>query len=473
MTPSPVERGQTLVLRVEDLAFGGQGVARVEGFTVFVDQGLPGQEVEAVIVRRRRRFAEARIERVLVPSPLQTEPPCEHFGLCGGCALQHLRAESQLEAKRAHVRDCIVRLGGFPEGTIAVEPVIPSPHPFAYRNKMEFSFGTRWLSGSELASEEIPDRFGLGLHVRRRFDRVVDLGRCHLYPEDGSEIVARVRRIAAQSGLPPYSTRTHTGFWRFLIVRRGERTGERMVHLVTHSAPDGSPEREAVERVAGDLWENGPPLTSLVHGTATHRASVAVSDTVETLRGEPVIRDRILDLTFEIGPNTFFQTNTPGAEILYTQALERGGFTPEETVWDLYSGVGTLSLVLARHVRSVLGIEIVPPSVAAAERNAAANGVTNARFQAGDVRHRLAEAGSPPDAVVVNPPRDGLHPQVTDGIAALGPSRIVYISCNPATLARDLARFAEKGYGADTVQPVDMFPHTPHVECVTAITPRR
>jgi 23S rRNA (uracil1939-C5)-methyltransferase len=245
-----------------------------------------------------------------------------------------------------------------------------------------------------------------------------------------------------------------------------------MVHLVTHQAPPGSPEREAVERVARDLWEHGPPLTSLVHGTATHRASVAVSETVETLRGEPVIRDRILDLVFEIGPNTFFQTNTRGAEILYTQALERGAFTPEETVWDLYSGVGTLSLVLARRVRSVLGIEIVPESVAAAMRNAAANGITNADFRAGDVRRHLAGPGAPPDAVVVNPPRDGLHPAVADALAALGPSRIVYISCNPATLARDLARFATAGYVADAVRPVDMFPHTPHVECVTVITRR-
>jgi 23S rRNA (uracil1939-C5)-methyltransferase len=376
---------------------------------------------------------------------------------------------AQREAKRAQVSDCLVRLGGFAASEIAVEPTLASPLSFEYRNKMEFSFSTRWLAADELAAPETPDRFGLGLHVRGHFDRVVNVERCHLYPAEGSEIVNRVRRIAGESGLPVYSTRTHEGFWRFLIVRHGDRTGDRMVHLVTHRAPPGSQERDAVERVARELWEEGPPLTGIVHGTATHLSSTAVSETVETLRGEPVIRDRILDRTFEIGPNTFFQTNTRGAEVLYTEALERGAFSPRDTVWDLYSGVGTLSLVLAGRVRSVLGIEIVPEAVAAAERNARANGVANAVFRAGDVRRFLAGAGEEPDAVVVNPPRDGLHPDVVSGLVALAPSRIVYVSCNPSTLARDLARFAEGGLRARSVRPVDMFPHTPHVECVTVL----
>jgi 23S rRNA (uracil1939-C5)-methyltransferase len=475
VTGYPIQKGQTLPLRVERLAFGGKGVARVEGYAVFVEGGLPGQEVLATVVKRKRAYAEARIEREITPSPRQVPPRCEHFGVCGGCALQHLDYEAQLEAKREQVRDALVRLGGFSPEAPAVEPALPSPDRFEYRNKMEFSFSpTRWLERHEMdADAPPPDRFGLGLHVRRRFDRVVNVERCHLIGETASEIVRRVRDTTHASDLPPYSTRTHTGFWRFLVIREGTHTGRRMVHLITHETPPGSSRARAVEAVAAALEDPALGITSLLHGVTTRKGSVAFCEEVRVLRGDPVITEELLGETFEIGPNTFFQTNTRGAEGLFGRALDRGGFTAQDTVWDLYCGVGALSLPLARRARRVVGMELVVESVAAARRNAERNGIVNVDFLVGDIRALLADPTLrrtlPPDAVVLDPPREGIHAEVAAALVDLAPERLVYVSCNPSTLARDLAILAGGGYRPGSVLPVDMFPHTAHIECVTAL----
>jgi 23S rRNA (uracil1939-C5)-methyltransferase len=471
-SPYPVSKGDRVELRVERLAFGGQGVARIDGYTVFVPGGLPGQRVEATVLKRKRAYAEARLERVIEAGPHQVTPRCEHFGLCGGCALQHFDHEAQLDAKREQVRECLARLGGLTEAE--VEPTLPSPLVYEYRNKMEFSFGTRWRDHDEMAEGAAEaDPFGLGLHVRKRFDRVVNISRCHLVSAEVSTLATAAREAARASGLPPYSTRTHEGFWRFMVVREGANTGDRMVNMITNSAAPGSAGARAVERVAEALRGCGAPVTSLLHGTTDRLSAVAICDQVRTLAGEPVIRDRILDLTFEIGPNTFFQTNTRGAEVLFTEAIARGHFTEDDTVWDLYSGVGALTLPISRHARRVVGMELVPESVAAARRNAALNGIQNAEFFAGDIRALLADPGLRsslrPDVVMLDPPRDGVHADVALALIDLAPPRIVYVSCNPATLARDLALFAAAGYRLDPVRPVDMFPHTAHIECVASL----
>ena len=470
----PVGKRERLTLQVESLAYGGKGVAKVEGYTVFVEGALPGQKVEAVVTRRKKRYAEARLEKVLDPSPDQVEPRCADFGTCGGCALQHFRYEAQLASKREQVADCIHRIGGLTE--VEVEPALPSPSVFEYRNKMEFTFSpSRWLLPEEIANEtDTPDRFGLGLHVRHRFDRVVNVERCHLMGEEASILLRRAREVTRQSGLPPYSTRTHEGFWRFLVVREGVRTGERMVHIITHAAPPDSEERSAVDRLGEALLAIGVPITSLLHGVTTGRASVAVAETVRVLAGAPVIRDEFLGLTFEIGANTFFQTNPAGAEALFREALDRGGFTSRDTVWDLYCGVGALTLPLAQRVKRVVGMELVPQAVAAAKRNARLNRIHNVEFHSGDIRRLLASSGAAraarPDAVVLDPPREGLHADVTAALLSLAPARILYVSCNPATLARDAALLVEGGYRPGSVLPADLFPHTTHVESVMTFT---
>jgi 23S rRNA (uracil1939-C5)-methyltransferase len=456
-----------LILRVESLAFGGKGIARVDGYTVFVERGLPGQEVEARIFRCKKGFAEARIVRVLQPGTQEVPARCVHFGVCGGCAFQHLDYAAQLEAKRDHVRDCLERLGGLTG--IEVEPTLPSPRTFEYRNKMEYSFAIRWMEDGKPTDA----RMSLGLHVRGRFDRVVEVERCHLQDEIGSQIVAFVREFAAGSGFPAYSTRTHHGFWRFLVHREGIQTGERMVVIITNRVVPGSPQWRAVDQLGAALKARFPGITSLLHGMTDAKAAVAFCQTVRVLSGEPVIRERLLGLTFEIGPNTFFQTNTLGAEGLFTEALERACISSEATIWDLYCGVGALSLPLARRAKRVLGIEIVPESVEAARRNAALNQLGNVEFQAGDARTVVLEraaSDSAPDLVVMDPPREGVHAGVLKAIADLAPARLLYISCNPATLARDLGILSDAGYRADHVRPVDLFPHTPHIEVVTALT---
>lgn len=471
MTAYPVQRGQTVSLQVERLALGGRGVARVEGYTVFVERGLPGQEVEALILRRKKSYAEARVVRVLSPGPRQVEPRCAHFGVCGGCALQHLEPAAQAEAKREQVADCLVRLGGLAPSMVEVLPPLPSPRAFEYRNKMEYSFSTRWLTEEEVASAgSEDDRFGLGLHVPRRFDRVVNVERCHLQSEEASAVVRAVRGGARESGLAVYSTRTHLGFWRFLVIRETAHTAERMVLVITHRAPAGSREERAVDELGRRLWAGGFGITSLLHGVTERRGSVAVCEEVRVLAGEPVIRESLLGFTYEIGPNTFFQTNTRGAEALFTEALRMARMDADDVVWDLYCGAGALTLPLAREARSVLGVELVPEAIAAAERNAAANGVRNASFVTGNVREVLAAGDRPaPDVVVMDPPREGVHARVLEAVTAAAPRRLVYVSCNPATLARDVAVLCSAGYRLGPVRPVDLFPHTPHVECVTAL----
>jgi 23S rRNA (uracil1939-C5)-methyltransferase len=456
-----------LRLRVESLAFGGKGVAKIEGYTVFVERGLPGQLVDARVFRRNKGFAEARVVGVLESGPRDVPARCSHFGVCGGCTLQHLDYEAQLEAKREHVKDCLERLGGLIG--IEVEPTLPSPGVYEYRNKMEYSFGSLWLEAGKPAEE----RMSLGLHVRGRFDRVVEIERCHLQDATGSDIVRTVREFALESGLAPYSTKTHRGFWRFLVHREGVHTGERMVVIITNRVEPGSLGWRELDRLGAMLKARVPQITSLLHGMTDTKASVAVCQTVRVLSGDPVIRETLLGLNFEIGPNTFFQTNTLGAERLFSEALERSGIAKDMTVWDLYCGVGALSLPLARLARHVVGVEIVPESVEAARRNAALNQLENLEFHSGDVREvlrALAPSGPAPDLIAVDPPREGVHAKVLEQMAEVAPKRLLYISCNPATLARDLGVLKQAGYVTDRVLPVDLSPHTPHIEAVATLT---
>ena len=468
----PVRKGETVPLRVEALAFGGQGVARIEGFTVFVPGGLPGQLVDGLIIRRRKGYAEARIERVVEPSPHQVEPRCAHFGTCGGCLLQHYDYTSQLEAKRVQVVDCMTRLGGLPNLPVAAP--VPAPGSYEYRNKMEYSFGPRrWLETVEIEKDSTHDRFGLGLHPRGRHDRVLNVERCHLDDAIGAGIVTRVRDFARESGLAAYSTRDHQGFWRFLVLRTGQNTGHRMVLLITAGTQPGKPGWRAVETLAAELRAAFPEITSLIHGESDRKASVAVAERVRVLHGEPVIQERTGGFTFEIGPRTFFQTNTRQAERLFDIAVEHAALEPGDVVWDLYCGVGALTLPLAARAARAVGMELVEEAVAAARRNAVANGVTNATFHAGDIRELMRGDGvesQRPNVVVLDPPREGVHADVLAAVTARGPRCIVYVSCNPATLARDLAILTAAGYQPQGVQPVDMFPHTAHIECVVRLT---
>jgi 23S rRNA (uracil1939-C5)-methyltransferase len=469
----PVRVGQLLELDVTDLAFGGNGVAHVDGFVVFVPRGLPGQRVAARIVKRKRGWSEARIERTLVESPDQVAPPCRHFGLCGGCAWQHLAYERQVAAKAAQVRDCLVRLGGIEAPPL--EAPLAAPEPYGYRNKMEFSF-------SDGVWRDEPGGgpgFGLGMHVRGRFDRVLRQEECPIAPPWMAEVAVTVREAAEASGMPPWGAREPSGFFRFLVLRDGRNTGERMVNLITYPPRPGSDDDAVARRVLNTVASRHPGITSLLHGTTASRATVAFCETWTAVSGPDVIHEELLGARFAIGPNTFFQTNTRQAERLFTAALEFAGPRVEHA-WDLYCGVGALTLPLAGRAERVVGVELIEASVAAARANAAANGVENVRFVTADMKASIRPDGlydadgtrvaERPDLVLVDPPRDGLHADVTAALAALAPPRIVYVSCNPATLARDAARLREGNYRMERAVAVDMFPETTHVEMVAAFT---
>jgi len=459
-----IRKGQSLELRIEDLAFGGRVIAKVGGLVVFVDGALPGDLVQATVYRKRRQYAEARTDRILEPSPHRVVPPCEHVPICGGCRFQDLAYPEQLAHKERQVAECLAHLGHV---RIDPRPAIASPRLFHYRNKMEYSFGC--------------DREGhltLGLHIRGSFDRTFDLHRCHIATPISSEIVAAVRDAARRENLTAYDTRSHTGLLRYLVVREGIRSGQVMVNLV---ATEHHP---ALDRIAASLRREFPSVAGVLLNLTRRKAQVATGEEERVLSGEPTIFDTIGGITFEISSGSFFQTNTEQAERLLATALEGLALTGEETVLDVYSGTGAFTLPIARRTREAIGIESSAEAVRNAERNAARNGIANARFWTGEamevLRDRLHLGTGPDrsrsgaerpriDAVLVDPPRAGLHPGVVSRLLHLSAPRLVYVSCNPSTLGRDLALLCESRYETLWVQPIDMFPHTPHIECVAAL----
>jgi 23S rRNA (uracil1939-C5)-methyltransferase len=457
MTQSPtptLKRGDMVSLRVEDLAYGGAGVARHEGYVVMVDRALPGDEVRAEIGKVRRSYAEASAVEILKPSPERVAPPCAHFGVCGGCRWQDLDYAAQLAYKKRQVIESLRRIGRFDDPP--VEEVLPSPELYFYRNKMEFSFGSDPDTG-----------LILGLHPAASYQDVFDLRRCHLQSELSNELVAAVRDHCRRLGLAAYDVRSHTGFLRYVTIREGKFTGEVMVNLVTAGG-----EVPELARMAEAIAARYPAVVSFIRSVNTRRATVAVGETEEVLCGRACITERIGGATFEITASSFFQTNSRQAERLYASALEAADLKPADAVLDLYSGTGTISVLAAPRAREVRGVESNPDSVRNAERNAALNGARNCFFVRADVRKALAalsaERGTV-SVVMVNPPRAGLNTSVIHHMLRLRPKRFVYVSCNPTTLARDLAVLCERDYTPAWVRPVDMFPHTYHVECVARV----
>lgn len=475
LTDLPLRRGQVLELEITDLAYGGKALAKVNGLVVFVENALPGDRVLATVYRKRRQYAEARADRILSPSASRVPAPCSHVPICGGCRFQDFDYKEQLRHKQRQVEDCLTHLG---KVRADVRAALPAPKLFHYRNKMEYSFG-RDPAGA----------LTLGLHRRGFFDRPFDLTRCFIATPVSSEIVAFTREFARQEGLLPYDLRRHTGLLRFLAVREGIRTGEVMVNIVASEA------HPALQRLALDLRKAFPVVASVVLNLTRRKAQVALGDEERVLAGKASILEVLGGLTFEISSNSFFQTNTEQAESLLEAALEGLALTGSERVLDVYSGTGTFTLPIAKHAAEAIGIESSETAVKDAERNAARNGITNARFWRAEALEALRDRmglgsrteqgpgranGAFPvlgvdsprpeiDAVLVDPPRAGLHSGVLSRLIHLGAPRLVYISCNPGTLGRDLGILCESRYAVDWVQPVDMFPHTPHIECVAAL----
>jgi 23S rRNA (uracil1939-C5)-methyltransferase len=467
-----VKKGKELALQVERLTFGGKGLAHVDGLVVFLERTIPGQRVLARITRKKPSYAEAKVLEILEESPLAVKPWCTHFGTCGGCLWQNLPYAVQLQVKRDLVRECLAHLGGIREDLVL--PTIASPREYFYRNKMEFSFSNRrWLGPAEFSilNPEKPRDFGLGLHVLGFYDKVLDIDECHLQNPLTAPILTEVRRFALTSDLPPYSTKNHAGFWRFLVIRDSKVQRSILVEVITAPHRNGA---SHVARLAAALQVKFPEIITVVHGVSAKKAQIASADSRELLFGPGYIEDHVGDLRFRISPGSFFQTNTQAARILMDQVAEAVGSGETRVVWDLYCGTGALALRLAKTAARVIGFEVVPEAVADAHVNAKLNGVDNCEFVLGDMRTLLARPESlfdcygSPEVVVTDPPRAGMHPLVVQSLAKLGPLRIVYLSCNPATLARDLKILLER-YRPLRIQPVDLFPHTAHIEAVAVL----
>jgi 23S rRNA (uracil1939-C5)-methyltransferase len=457
-----VKKGQLIELTIDQVAFGGKGITRVEGMAVFVDGTVPGDRVLAQVIKKKKSYAEARVVELLAPSAQRVTPPCTCSGRCGGCKWQFLDYAYQLLYKQQHVRDALEHIALIKD--VPVHATIGSEMIYGYRNKMEFSCSNRrWLLPEELGREDVVRGMALGLHVPGTFDKVMDIEACLLQPELGNRILGDVRSHIQSSSLPPYDLRSHEGFWRFLVLRHSVAFDEWMVNLVTSWEA-----LDEVRPLAEALTARYPNVATVVNNISTRVSGVATGEREITLHGPGVILEKIGPFTFELSANSFFQTNTRGAARLYEAVKHYAALTGGETVLDLYCGTGTIAIYLADQAREVIGLEVVEGAVADARRNCARNGIANCRFIAGDVRHTLAQVGVRPEVMVIDPPRSGMHADVVKQVMALGPAKIVYVSCNPATMARDLVLLKE-AYEVAEVQPVDMFPHTFHIEAVARL----
>ena len=465
-------KGAEVDLFIEKLALGGKALGRVGGCVVFVDQAVPGQRVRVRITRKKTQFAEAEVMQLLSQSPAYAPPFCLHFGVCGGCQWQDLAYTEQLHWKRVQVQESLRHLAGLTPGQVL--PTVASPQPRYYRNKMEFTFAPRgWLPGADLGRRSLPGACSLGLHVRASRDQIFDLEQCFLQSPQSTAIVQEVRSLCRQSGLPAYNSKNHRGFWRFLVLRESKRTSQMLAHLITTDQGDPA----AVAALAAHLRAHFPALTTMVHSRSRSKAQVARGESSRTLWGPGYIEEQLCGLRLRVSAHSFLQTNTEAAEGLYEAISRLGEFTGRETVWDLYGGAGSIALSLASQVRRVVGFELVPEAVNDAYSNCRLNGVDNCHFLGGDLKERLREtmrtASQPlPEVVITDPPRSGMHPQVVQALKEIAPGRIIYVSCNPATLARDLALLRDD-YEILAVQPFDLFPHTAHIECVVRLERRQ
>ncbi len=470
MNEEHLGKGGLIELTISDLAEKEQCFGRLEnGVGVMISGMLAiGDRVTARIRKLRQRYIEAEALEILEPSPDRTQPPCGYFGVCGGCKLMHVSYDAQLRYKRKKVIDALRHLGSFPDPPVSV--ALPVDIPFNYRNKIEFSCSNkRYLLPEELSLETLlrPKNFAIGFHTPGNFEKVIDIDYCYLAKEQMNRVLALTREFVHAHNLSPYDARAHTGFLRNLVVRFSEDRSELMVNIVT-SWHDS----ELMQRYAGHL-ESGMPgeKMTVVNNVTGKKNTVAVGEEEFTITGSGYITERLGDLDFRISANSFFQTNSSQAERLYDRILDVAGLREKDTVYDLYCGTGTITLYLARHCRRVIGLEVVESSISDARSNAALNGITNAVFFKVDLMnfHSMVDAleeYDSPSVIITDPPRAGMHPKALDTMIRFGARRIVYVSCNPASLARDGREICSRGYTLISVTPVDMFPHTNHIESI-------
>ena len=474
---SRLKKGDALELEITKYAFEGKGISKIKkdetseepNYVIFAHGAYPGDTVKIRLTKIKKSYAEGKVTHILKPSELRIEKRCKYFGVCGGCKQQDLAYEHQLHYKHEQVYDLFTRLGGYKD--ITVEEIIPSKNIFFYRNKMEFSFAAkRWLTEAEIGSgEDIERNFALGLHIPNLFDKVLDINECFLQSEISTGILNFTRDFFKSRNVSIYENRPHEGYLRNLVIKQASNTKDLMVNLVTFTEDD-----DLMKEYTGELIKEFPEVTTVINNINARKALVAVGDYEKVYYGSGYIYDYIGKYKFRISANSFFQTNTVQADNLYGTALEFAQLNKDDVVYDLYSGAGTISIYVSEKCKNVYAFETVDSSIADASVNDKLNNIDNVEFVQADLYKSflpaVEERNIPkPDVVILDPPRSGMHKNTVDDVIALKPKRIVYVSCNPATQVRDVKMFTEAGYNLLRIKPVDMFPHTYHIENVVLL----
>lgn len=456
-------------IEISDVAAEGNSLAKVDGMVVFIPYGAPGDIVDVKLTKKKKNYAEGRIVAMLKKGDIRVEPKCSHFTVCGGCRWQHLPYEYQLKCKQQQVEDAIKRIAKIEAPEIS--PIIGSENIWEYRNKMEYTFSNKmWLTFEQLESnEEFPDRNAVGFHIPGAFDKVLDIDRCHLQDDLGNRIRKFIKNYGKENGYTFYDLREQHGLLRTLMIRIAS-TGEVMVVLSF-----GENDQEKIVSVLNEVKAEFPEITSLMYVVNTKVNDTIGDQEIITFSGRDYIEEEMEGLRFRISPKSFYQTNSKQAYRLYSVVRDMAQLSGKELVYDLYTGTGTIANFIAGKANKVIGIEYVPEAIEDAKLNSQVNEINNTTFIAGDMKDVLTdsfiEEHGHPDVMIVDPPRAGMHEDVVNVILNASPERIVYVSCNPATQARDLAMLDTK-YEVELIQPVDMFPHTAHVENVVLLNLR-
>jgi 23S rRNA (uracil1939-C5)-methyltransferase len=455
-------------VQIIDIAEEGKGVGKADDFVLFVDKAVPGDIADVQVYRSKKNFGEGKITELKQASEYRTQAFCEHFGTCGGCKWQHMTYEAQLKFKQKSVVDALSRLAKI--NVDGIMPIVPSPADRYYRNKLEYTFSNkRWLYDGENKEDGTLNMNALGFHIPGRFDKILDVNHCYLQAEPSNSLRNEIRNFTIQQGYTYYDLRNHSGMLRNLIVRTSS-TGETMVIVVFAYA-----EQSEIDNLMSHIDASFPDITSLLYIENQKKNDTIFDQDVVAFKGPEYIHEEMNGIKFRIGPKSFYQTNSIQALRLYEITRDFADFKGDELVYDLYTGAGTIANFVAGHVREVVGVEYVPTAIEDAKVNSAINNITNTKFYAGDMKDVLvadfvAEHGKP-DVIITDPPRAGMHPDVVARLMEIEAPKIVYVSCNAATQARDLLVLKEK-YDTVQIQPVDMFPHTQHVENVVLLTLR-
>ncbi len=446
--------GKKITLCIDKLAFGGQGIGRISGQVVFVNGGLPGQKITALITHVKNRFARARLIDIQEQSPHYTPPKCPHFGECGGCTLQHLDYTQQLYWKTEHIYEQLRHTADLE--TPVVEQIVPSRPIWHFRNKMEFAF----TGGGK--SPLIP-----GLHAQKT-EHIIPITQCFVMPQVMQNVLQAAQTFFKNQTLPrAYNHKTHTGLWRFLVLRHSVKTGEVLIHIIT-TPTTSKKTADIIKALAFFLQKEFSYVTGVVHGVRRAKTNIAKSEKTLVVFGRDLITEQIGDIHYQINAHSFFQTNTHAAQSLYALADKAAALTGSEYLLDLYCGTGGFGLALAHKAKKVIGVEHVVSAICDAKKNAEKNKLRNCCFFCEDVLEFMKKIQKTPQVVLTDPARTGMHPAAIDMLLSCGPQTIIYVSCNPATLARDIKKLLKK-YTLSKVWPVDMFPHTGHVECVARL----